>query len=89
MEECTQEYIKNIRARHNGNWMCGLCEEAVKDEMVRSERLIDKEEAMTHHMNFCRKSTSPDPPLSLAIDLIEAMRRFIWRGLDSPRPSML
>ncbi|KAJ0442973.1 hypothetical protein HanPSC8_Chr16g0719261 [Helianthus annuus] len=89
MEECTQEYIKNIRARHNGNWMCGLCEEAVKDEMVRSERLIDKEEAMTHHMNFCRKSTSPDPPLSLAIDLIEAMRRFIRRGLDSPRPSML
>ncbi|MFS7950241.1 hypothetical protein Hanom_Chr07g00581021 [Helianthus anomalus] len=84
-EECTPEYIRNIRARYNGNWMCGLCEEAVKDEMVRSERLIDTDEAMTRHMNFCRKSTSPDPPLSPAIDLIEAMRRFIRRGLDSPR----
>ncbi|KAJ0667525.1 hypothetical protein HanPI659440_Chr17g0678761 [Helianthus annuus] len=36
-EECTPGYIKKIRARYNGNWMCGLCEEAVKDEMVRSE----------------------------------------------------
>ncbi|KAM0012263.1 hypothetical protein Hdeb2414_s0054g00755141 [Helianthus debilis subsp. tardiflorus] len=84
-KECTPEYIKDIRATYNGNRMCGLCEEVVKDEMVRSERLIDTEEAMMRHMNFCQKSTSSDPPLSFAIDLIEAMRRFIWRGLDSPR----
>ncbi|MFS8015848.1 hypothetical protein Hanom_Chr15g01361551 [Helianthus anomalus] len=84
-KECTPEYIKNIRVRYNGNRMCRLCEAAVKDEMVRNERLIDTEEAMTRHMNFCRKSTSSDPPLSFAIDLIEAMRRFIRRGLDSPR----
>ncbi|MFS8016275.1 putative very-long-chain 3-oxoacyl-CoA reductase [Helianthus anomalus] len=56
---------------------------------LKERRLIDTEEAMTHHMNFCQKSTSPDPPLSPAIDLIESMRRFIRRGLDSPRPSML
>ncbi|KAJ0715829.1 hypothetical protein HanPI659440_Chr13g0505891 [Helianthus annuus] len=87
-EECTPEYIKKFE---QGIMVTG-CADCVKRRLRRNgkeQRLIDTEEAMTHHMNFCRKSKSPDPMLSPAIDLIESMRRFIRRGLDSPRPSML
>ncbi|XP_076899939.1 uncharacterized protein LOC143553940 [Bidens hawaiensis] len=84
-EECTPAYIQNIRERYNGNWMCGLCGEAVNDEIVRSERLITTEEAMTRHMNFCRKSTASDPPVNPTVDLIAAMRQILRRSLDSPR----
>ncbi|KAL8252531.1 hypothetical protein R6Q59_036224 [Mikania micrantha] len=85
-EECTPAYIQNIRERYHGNWMCGLCGEAVNDELVRSERLINTEEAMKRHMDFCRKSTSSsDPPPNPAIDLITAMRQILRRSLDSPR----
>ncbi|KAL8232444.1 hypothetical protein R6Q57_002222 [Mikania cordata] len=86
MEECTPAYIQNIRERYHGNWMCGLCGEAVNDELVRSERLINTEEAMKRHMDFCRKSTSSsDPPPNPAIGLITAMRQILRRSLDSPR----
>ncbi|KAJ6418662.1 hypothetical protein OIU84_001933 [Salix udensis] len=34
-EECTLEYIGWVRARFGGVWVCGLCEEAIKDERVR------------------------------------------------------
>ncbi|KAI3802758.1 hypothetical protein L1987_30901 [Smallanthus sonchifolius] len=80
-EECTPSYIENIRARYLGNWLCRLCGEAMKDEIVRSERLINTEEAMTRHMNFCRKS----PPSNPGVDLIAAMRHILRRSLDSPR----
>lgn len=84
-EECTPAYIERIRERYNGKWICGLCGEAVKDEIMRSEKLINTEEAMSHHMNFCRKSTSSDPPLNPAVHLITAMRQILRRSLDSPR----
>ncbi|KAG6414516.1 hypothetical protein SASPL_121888 [Salvia splendens] len=32
-EECTGEYIKRVRDRFSGRWICGLCSEAVKDEV--------------------------------------------------------
>lgn len=35
-EECTEAYIARVRERNQGRWICGLCAEAVKDEMVRS-----------------------------------------------------
>ncbi|KAE9615287.1 hypothetical protein Lalb_Chr04g0253651 [Lupinus albus] len=41
-EECTQAYIERIRERYNGKWVCGLCAEAVKDEIVRSEVQLKK-----------------------------------------------
>lgn len=37
-EECTEEYIKRVRDRYSGRWICGLCAEAVKDELLRSEK---------------------------------------------------
>ncbi|KAK9048706.1 hypothetical protein SSX86_032327 [Deinandra increscens subsp. villosa] len=88
-EECTPTYVEKIRERYHGNWICGLCGEAVKDEIVRSERLINTEEALTRHMNFCRKSTSAsDPVQNPAVNLITAMRQILRRSLDSPRRTL-
>ncbi|KAL7616734.1 uncharacterized protein LOC111882131 [Lactuca sativa] len=85
-EECTPAYIERIRERYDGKWICGLCGEAVKDEIMRSERLmISTEEAMFRHMNFCRMSSSSDPPPNPAVHLITAMRQILRRSLESPR----
>ncbi|KAL7606862.1 uncharacterized protein LOC111902715 [Lactuca sativa] len=84
-EECTPAYMERIRERYQGKWICGLCGEAVKDEIVRSERLITTEEAMTRHMTFCRASKSSGPPPNPAVHLIAAMRQILRRSLDSPR----
>ncbi|KVI05865.1 Protein of unknown function DUF1677, plant [Cynara cardunculus var. scolymus] len=84
-EECTPAYMERIRERYQGKWICGLCGEAVKDEIVRSERLISTEEAMNRHMTFCRASRSSGPPPNPAVHLIAAMRQILRRSLDSPR----
>ncbi|XP_054783099.1 uncharacterized protein LOC129290370 [Prosopis cineraria] len=84
-EECTPAYIERIRERYHGKWICGLCAEAVNDEIVRSERLVSAEEAMTKHMNFCKKFKTSEPPANPAIHLISAMRQILKKSLDSPR----
>ncbi|XP_071731947.1 uncharacterized protein [Rutidosis leptorrhynchoides] len=85
-EECTPAYTERIRERYHGKWICGLCGEAVKDEIVRStDRLISTEEAMTRHMTFCRASRSSGPPPNPAVHLIAAMRQILRRCVDSPR----
>ncbi|GAB2293254.1 hypothetical protein Dimus_027460 [Dionaea muscipula] len=83
-EECTPAYIETIRERYMGKWICGLCAEAVKDEVVRSERLICTEEALTRHMNICKKFRSP-PLIDPTVHLITAMRQILRRSLDCPR----
>ncbi|CAF2367718.1 unnamed protein product [Brassica napus] len=45
-EECTLAYIHRVKERHKGHWLCGLCAEAVKDEVVRSPTRISVEEAL-------------------------------------------
>ncbi|OIW04521.1 hypothetical protein TanjilG_13903 [Lupinus angustifolius] len=85
-EECTPAYIERIRERYHGKWVCGLCAEAVKDEIVRSERLVSTEEALTKHMNFCKKFNTSGPPPNPTVHLISAMRQILRRSLDnSPR----
>lgn len=85
-EECTPGYIERVRERYHGKWICGLCAEAVKDEIVRAtERLISTEEAMARHMNFCKKFVSSCPPPDPTMHLISAMRQILRKSLDSPR----
>ncbi|KAF7843608.1 uncharacterized protein G2W53_000513 [Senna tora] len=86
-EECTPAYIERIRERYYGKWVCGLCAEAVKDEILRSERLIiiSTEEAMAKHMSFLNKFKSSGPPINPTVHLISAMRQILRRSLDSPR----
>lgn len=83
-EECTLSYIETIRQRYQGKWICGLCAEAIKDEIIRCEMLISKEEAMNRHLNFCKTFSSSTPP-NPTVHLIAAMRQILRRSLESPK----
>ncbi|CAA0822746.1 Protein of unknown function (DUF1677 [Striga hermonthica] len=86
-EECTEEYARRVRDRYSGRWICGLCGEAVKYEMLRSNKKIGPEEALSQHMNFCRKFKARSPPKNPTEDLIDAVKHLLLRSLDSPRSS--
>ncbi|KAF9685197.1 hypothetical protein SADUNF_Sadunf03G0029600 [Salix dunnii] len=52
-EECTPGYIDRVRNKFLGKWICGLCTEAVKEEMEKNGD--HKEEALNAHMSACAK----------------------------------
>ncbi|KAE8728619.1 hypothetical protein F3Y22_tig00004159pilonHSYRG00016 [Hibiscus syriacus] len=84
-EDCTPAYIETVRQRYQGKWICGLCAEAIKDEILRTERLISTEEAMVRHMNFCQKFVSSGPPPDPTVHLISSMRNILRKSLDPAR----
>lgn len=81
-EECTIAYITRVRERHQGRWICGLCAEAVKDEIGRSGRRISKEEALNRHASFCEEFRTP--PKKPTEELISAVKQLLLRSLESP-----
>ncbi|PKA49573.1 hypothetical protein AXF42_Ash004113 [Apostasia shenzhenica] len=81
-EDCTPAYIAGVRERHHGRWICGLCSEAVKDEIRRAGRLISTEEALDRHMSFSRDFRRP---IDSADYLVAAMRQLLRRSLSSER----
>ncbi|KAL8458715.1 hypothetical protein ACS0TY_035456 [Phlomoides rotata] len=85
LEECTLSYIETIRERYGGKWICGLCAEAVKDEIVRCRKLISPDEAMARHFSFCNKFRAPGPPEDPAVLLIRAIAQVLRKSLESPR----
>lgn len=84
-EDCTPAYILRVRERYRGHWLCGLCTEAVKEEVLRSDRLISTEEALDRHISFCKEFRSSSPP-SETENPISVLGRILRRSLDSPRP---
>ncbi|URE00294.1 hypothetical protein MUK42_19547 [Musa troglodytarum] len=84
-EECTPAYVAKVRERYSGRWVCGLCGEAVKYEICRSERRISTEEALSRHTSFFESFRSAAPPVDTAEHLIAAMRQLLRRSLNSPR----
>ncbi|KAJ0076028.1 hypothetical protein Patl1_33998 [Pistacia atlantica] len=52
-EECTPEYIDRVRKKFSGKWICGLCAEAVKEEMEKNGGKSD--DALNAHMNACAR----------------------------------
>ncbi|GFP87267.1 hypothetical protein PHJA_000870300, partial [Phtheirospermum japonicum] len=69
--------------RYYGKWICGLCEEAVKDEILRPQKLISPDEAMSRHFSFCSKFRASCQPQDLTAHLIRAMRHVLRKGLES------
>lgn len=65
-EECTPAYIARVRDRFYGRWICGLCAEAVKEELCRADRRIGMEDALNAHMTFCLHFNRTSPALHLA-----------------------
>ncbi|KFK26367.1 hypothetical protein AALP_AA8G239400 [Arabis alpina] len=59
-EECTPEYINRVRSKFSGKLICGLCADAVEEEMDKmnnSEVVVEKrrEEAVKAHMCACAR----------------------------------
>ncbi|PKA49369.1 hypothetical protein AXF42_Ash014271 [Apostasia shenzhenica] len=75
-EECTQEYISVVKSEFEGKWLCGLCAEAVRDEMKngRKKGSRETEEALKAHMAFCRKFNS-NPAVGVADGMRQMLRR--------------
>ncbi|KAI3997461.1 hypothetical protein MKX01_008068 [Papaver californicum] len=86
-EECTEEYIDKIRKRYQGKWVCGLCSEAIEEEIIKSssEEPISIEEAVNRHEDFYKKFSCSSPPASPNLDLIFAIKQLCRKTLDSPR----
>ncbi|OMO66599.1 hypothetical protein COLO4_30490 [Corchorus olitorius] len=83
-EECTPEYIERVRNKFLGKWICGLCSEAVKEEMEKNGGK-NIEEALSAHMNTCarfNKFGRAYPALFTA----EAMRDILRKRAKSISP---
>ncbi|MED6193848.1 hypothetical protein PIB30_023075 [Stylosanthes scabra] len=81
-EDCTQYYINQVKAKFDGKWLCGLCSEAVRDEVNRGKKLSPSgmEEAVKAHMSFCGKIKS-NPAVRVADGMRQMLRR---RSIDLP-----
>ncbi|KAK7308852.1 hypothetical protein RJT34_05135 [Clitoria ternatea] len=82
-EDCTLEYIRDVKAKFDGKWLCGLCSEAVRDEVSRGKKPFEMEEAVKAHMSFCGKIKS-NPAVRVADGMRQMLRR---RSMDLPSSS--
>nr|XP_016489392.1 PREDICTED: uncharacterized protein LOC107809302 [Nicotiana tabacum] len=74
-EDCTQDYISQVKENFDGKWLCGLCSEAVRDEVNRGKKqFLCMEEAVKAHMSFCRKYKS-NPATKVADGMRQMLRR--------------
>nr|XP_043617997.1 uncharacterized protein LOC122589736 [Erigeron canadensis] len=74
VEECTPEYMEKVHNRFLGKWICGLCSEAVKEEMEKNGG--NKEEALSSHMNTCVRFNKLDRAYPVLCQA-EAMRNLL------------
>lgn len=86
-EECTARYIAGVRERYGGRWICGLCGDAVAEEMGRAPT-ISPAEALDRHARVCGGGRGalapPSPGPGSGDDLIAALRLLLRRRLGSP-----
>jgi hypothetical protein len=76
-EECTPAYIGQVEECYSGNWVCGLCCEAVKERLARAPE-IAMGEAVGSHREFCQKfnaTTRLNPKLSLTCTMRDIAKR--------------
>ncbi|XP_040378435.1 uncharacterized protein LOC121053926 [Oryza brachyantha] len=84
-QECTAPYMAGVRARYGGRWICGLCRDAVGEELGRADPPITPGEALDRHAAVCgaRRASAPPSPEENAGDLIAAVRVLLLRRLGS------
>ncbi|KAF8719314.1 hypothetical protein HU200_024013 [Digitaria exilis] len=86
-EDCTQEYIGNVKGNFGGKWLCGLCSEAVRDELSKDKSGQDEiEEAIKAHREFCRMPLS-SPAVRVADGMKEMLRRRSGGKMRTTTPS--
>ncbi|XP_050374253.1 uncharacterized protein LOC126791807 [Argentina anserina] len=76
-EDCTQDYITQVKAKFDDKWLCGLCSEAVRDEVSKGKKPFGMEEAVRAHMSFCGKFKS-----NPAVHVADGMRQMLRRRSD-------
>uniref|UniRef100_A0A0D9WR56 DUF1677 family protein n=1 Tax=Leersia perrieri TaxID=77586 RepID=A0A0D9WR56_9ORYZ len=54
-EDCTPEYIRGVRARFSGRWVCGLCAEAITEEAAKNHGGDGMDAAVRAHMGVCKR----------------------------------
>ncbi|KAL5219386.1 hypothetical protein ABZP36_020070 [Zizania latifolia] len=77
-EECTPTYAAGVRAQYGGRWLCGLCGEAVAEELSAGAGSVLVEAAIARHAAFCRALGCRSP--AAAERLIAAVRRLLRAG---------
>ncbi|CAI0559462.1 unnamed protein product [Linum tenue] len=85
-EDCTQDYITQVRDTFYGKWLCGLCSESVRDELIRGKNSKMMEEAVRAHMSFCGKFNS-NPAVQVADGMRQMLRRRSGELSSSPSAS--
>jgi len=81
-EECTPAYAAGVRARYGGRWLCGLCGDAVGEEVAAGGgSVLELEAAIAGHAAFCHALGGRRTPAT-AERLIAAVRRLL-RGADA------
>ncbi|CAN6290479.1 unnamed protein product [Urochloa humidicola] len=76
-EECTPAYAAGVRARYGGRWLCGLCGDAVSEEVAAGAgSALELEAAIARHAAFCRALDGRGTPAA-AERLIAAVRRLL------------
>ncbi|KAE8658091.1 leucine-rich repeat receptor-like protein kinase [Hibiscus syriacus] len=84
-EECTPEYINQVRDKFSGKLVCGLCAEAISEETQKNGG--KREEALNEHMSACMRFNRFDrthPVLYQA----EAMRQILKKSSEIRAKSM-
>ncbi|KAK1387817.1 putative bromodomain-containing protein-like [Heracleum sosnowskyi] len=79
-EDCTQDYINEVKSEFRGKWLCGLCSEAVKDEVNKQNNIsnaLGLEDAIKAHLSFCRKFKA-----NPAVLVAEGMRQMLRKRSD-------
>ncbi|KAH7420382.1 hypothetical protein KP509_13G005200 [Ceratopteris richardii] len=86
-EECTPPYISHVKGLYCGRWLCGLCQEAVKEEYRQKNLIkIDKYglgDALSEHMSVCKQFNSPQRMGSPVADISAAVRKLFRHNLDN------
>ncbi len=83
-EECTPAYAERMRGISCGRFVCGLCAEAVKEEMNRMGEGTSMEDALRAHMTMCVQFKSA-PRLDPVVHLASALRQILKRSVQESR----
>ncbi|PWA44207.1 hypothetical protein CTI12_AA528540 [Artemisia annua] len=85
-EECTPEYIARVREKFLGKLICGLCSEAVKEEMEKSGGKI--EDALSEHTRVCVRFNRFDRTNPVLFQAT-AMKEMLKKSQDGNRAKSL
>ncbi|KAL7105258.1 hypothetical protein ACP275_07G032700 [Erythranthe tilingii] len=77
-EECTEEYINEVKSKFEGKWLCGLCSEAVRDEITRRAGKVATTTTTT------KKSSAGGTTLLMVDEAVKAHMSFCRKYKSNP-----